>query len=291
MLTMLAGTVLRLLDEAITPLSRGFLSLHADLQPVVSFIRESVLLALMNLQYAIDVLRQVFKENSAEITVIIKSIGDAIAGAWSVIEPFLSALRLQFTSAFVQVGALIGDMVGFAIQSLYGLITFIGGAFTGDWQSIWFGIGAILKSEVNGAIGLLNLLLNGVTSGINAVISLINAVSFKIPDWVPGLGGETFGLNLRTLSAPQIPYLAQGAVLPANKPFMAVVGDQKHGTNIEAPLQTIKQALSEVMATQHTGDINIQFTGDLAQLGRVLRPVIEKENCRIGGSMVRKVGV
>ena len=42
---------------------------------------------------------------------------------------------------------------------------------------------------------------------------------------------------------PSIPRLAQGAVLPANKPFMAVVGDQRHGTNVEAPLATIQQAL------------------------------------------------
>ena len=47
-----------------------------------------------------------------------------------------------------------------------------------------------------------------------------------------------------------IPYLAQGAVLPANKPFMAMVGDQKHGTNIEAPLETIQQAVAAVMGDQ-----------------------------------------
>lgn len=45
----------------------------------------------------------------------------------------------------------------------------------------------------------------------------------------------------------ELPALAKGAVLPPNKPFLAVVGDQKHGTNVEAPLDTIKQALAEVM--------------------------------------------
>ena len=49
------------------------------------------------------------------------------------------------------------------------------------------------------------------------------------------------------LSTPQIPYLAKGAVLPANKPFMAMVGDQKHGTNVEAPLSTIQEAVALVM--------------------------------------------
>lgn len=52
------------------------------------------------------------------------------------------------------------------------------------------------------------------------------------------------------VSTPPIPYLAKGAVLPANRPFMAVVGDQRHGTNIEAPLATIQEAVSLVMEDQ-----------------------------------------
>ena len=66
-----------------------------------------------------------------------------------------------------------------------------------------------------------------------------------------------------------------------------MVGDQRHGTNIEAPLETIKQALAEVMATQGGGDITINFTGDLAQLARVLKPVIEKEGRRTGTSLAK----
>ena len=46
-----------------------------------------------------------------------------------------------------------------------------------------------------------------------------------------------------------LPELAEGAVLEPNKPFMAIVGDQKHGTNVEAPLDTIKQAVAEVIGS------------------------------------------
>jgi hypothetical protein len=75
---------------------------------------------------------------------------------------------------------------------------------------------------------------------------------------------------------PPVPQLANGAVLPANKPFLAMVGDQKNGTNIEAPLETIKQALSEVMA-QQGWDVNVEFRGELADLARILAPAITKE--------------
>lgn len=60
--------------------------------------------------------------------------------------------------------------------------------------------------------------------------------------------------SLRSPTAtPAIPQLARGAVLPANKPFMAVVGDQRHGTNVEAPLATIQEAVALVMADQMGG--------------------------------------
>lgn len=145
------------------------------------------------------------------------------------------------------------------------------------------------KGMVNGVIGFLNSMIAGIVAGINGIIGLLNKLKFKAPDWIPGLGGETFGFQIKTLTTPKIPYLAQGAVLPANRPFLAMLGDQKHGTNVEAPLDTIKQAVAEVMAMQGGGDVVIRFAGDLAQLGRVLKPVIDKENRRAGTSLAKGV--
>lgn len=149
------------------------------------------------------------------------------------------------------------------------------------------------KNMVNGIIGFLNSMIAGIVAGINGVIGLLNKLKFDIPDWIPGIGGKTFGFNMQLLNAPQIPYLAQGAVLPANKPFLAVVGDQKHGTNVEAPLDVIKQALSEVLGSDSGGRgtdvININFTGDLAQLARVLQPEIVRESNRAGRSLMKGV--
>ena len=117
---------------------------------------------------------------------------------------------------------------------------------------------------------------------INWVIEKVNGISFTNP-----FTGNTVGFNFPSIG--KIPYLAQGAVIPPNREFMAVLGDQSSGTNIEAPLETIKQALSEVMTQQGGGDINIKFTGDLAQLARVLQPVIEREQHRRGTRLVKGV--
>lgn len=88
-------------------------------------------------------------------------------------------------------------------------------------------------------------------------------------------------------SAANVPALADGAVLPPNKPFLAMVGDQRNGTNIEAPMSTIKQGVREVMSERGGGGsvTRVEFTGSLAQLGRVLRPVVTTEAERAGDSM------
>ncbi len=103
------------------------------------------------------------------------------------------------------------------------------------------------KGMVNGIIGFINGMISAVVSGVNFIIRALNKLKFDVPDWVPLIGGQTWGFNIKEITAPQIPYLAQGAVLPANKPFLAMVGDQKHGTNVEAPLSTIQEAVAIVM--------------------------------------------
>ncbi len=195
----------------------------------------------------------------------------------------------------------IGDIVAGIKRVFEGIVEFIGGVFTGDWASAWNGIKNIFggvfesliglaKTPINTIIGFVNSMIQAVMNGINAVIGAMNRISVDIPGWVPGFGGKHFGINIPTLSAPQIPMLAQGAVLPANHPFLAMVGDQKNGTNIEAPLDTIKQALAEVLAQMpmQEREIVIKFaaSGGLEQLVRLLKPYIDKENHRVGTRLI-----
>ena len=144
---------------------------------------------------------------------------------------------------------------------------------------IWNNIVSKIKGCVNSIIGAINGMIRGVVSGMNSVIRAINRLSFKIPSWVPGYGGKNFGFNISTISAPQIPYLATGAVIPPNAPFMAVLGDQKHGTNIEAPLDTIKQAVAEVIGTTRTGGGSYTFIGQINRR-TLFEEVIEEAKVR-----------
>lgn len=141
---------------------------------------------------------------------------------------------------------------------LEGIITFIDGVFSGSWEKAWEGIKEIfggiwdalvglIKAPINAIIGLINGLVSGITNGINGAINALNSIKVNVPSWIPVIGGKSFGFNIPTLAAPQIPYLAKGAVIPPNEPFMAVLGDQRRGTNIEAPLETIQEAVAIVM--------------------------------------------
>lgn len=157
---------------------------------------------------------------------------------------------------------------------LIGIIDFLCGTFTLNWKQAWEGVKEIFKGvfgtlyslvkvPINKIISLINNFINGFVNGFNSVIKAMNKLSVKIPDWVPEFGGKSFGINIKTMKAPQIPYLATGAVIPPNAPFMAVLGDQKHGTNIEAPLDTIKQAVAEVIGNTRGGGGTYTFIGQI----------------------------
>lgn len=137
---------------------------------------------------------------------------------------------------------LIDGILGGLKQVLSGVIDFVVGVFTGDWSRAWDGVCSIFKGIWNTIVSIAEGAMNFVIRAVNAVISGLNALSFDVPDWVPGIGGSKFGFNIPSVSEVSLPRLAQGAVIPPNKEFLAVLGDQKQGTNIETPLDTMIQA-------------------------------------------------
>lgn len=160
---------------------------------------------------------------------------------------------------------------------LGGLIDFIAGVFTGDWERAWDGVKSIFKGVFNGIVMILESAVNLIIKGLNWLINKINTIQINIPDW---LGGGSLGFNIPQIGELQIPRLAQGAVIPPNREFLAVLGDQKSGTNIEAPADLIRQIVREELNSSGGEEITIKFTGDLAQLARVLSPEITRQQRR-----------
>ena len=144
------------------------------------------------------------------------------------------------------------------------------------------------KLIMNSIIGFLNSMIAGIVSGVNVAIRALNTLSVSFPDWMPGgLGGKSFGVSLSEITAPKIPLLASGAVIPPNAPFAAVLGEQRSGTNIEAPENLIRQIIREEM-TDRESTVNINFGGSMGAVVRAMKPFIDKENTRTGESLVQR---
>ena len=152
-------------------------------------------------------------------------------------------------------------------------------------KTIWDGIWSAIRSVINTILGGVESMVNGVITALNRMISALNNLSFDIPDWVPGIGGETFGLDIPKVDKVHLPRLASGTVVPPRAgEFAAILGDNKRETEVVSPLSTMKQALMEALAESGISggsqQVVIRFEGNLAQLGRVLKPVIDAENSR-----------
>lgn len=143
---------------------------------------------------------------------------------------------------------------------------------------IWNGIVEKVRGGANSVLGFINGLILKVVNGINGMIDALNSLSFDVPEW---LGGGTFGFSIGHINAPQIPYLAQGAVIPPNREFLAVLGDQSSGTNVEAPLSTIEQAVANVLENQLAGQM-AGFEAVVAELREVRQAIYDTELTEAG---------
>lgn len=223
---------------------------------------------------------------------IIRSAGEKVKEIWNGLWLTVKLIGMQLWEDITQGWNDFWTNIGTALDSA---VADIQQGWNDAWTAvsdfvsdIWESITDTIETAINGIIGLVNGMISAIVGGVNGVIGVLNGFGFDVPEWAQDkLGVERVGFNIDPITAPQIPYLAQGAVIPANHEFLAVLGDQTNGTNIEAPLATIQQALAEVMEA-YTGqqDITIRFAGDLAQLARVLKPYIDKEENRRGAKLV-----
>ncbi len=213
---------------------------------------------------AVEWFSALFNSVRQTISDIFYNIGVIASGCWEVIKVVWGIVSSWFNENVVQPVAgffttLWDDFVEKARTAWEGVKTVFGKVasfFSETFQKAWAGIvkvfsvaGEIFNDIKDGILTAFKSIVNGLIKGLNSAIAVpfngINTALRKIRDI--NIAGLSPFSALKTVSVPSIPYLAQGAVLPANKPFMAVVGDQKHGTNVEAPLSVIQEAVAVTM--------------------------------------------
>ena len=171
--------------------------------------------------------------------------------ASSLIEKVKNTGSILLTS-IKETASKITSTIGNILQYL--ATTFINGWNTGwlkvkeVFKNIFDSLVNIAKVPINGVIGLINGMIRGIISGVNTAIGVLNRIKIKVPDWVPKIGGSTWGFAIPTMTAPQIPYLAKGTVVPRNAgEFAAILGDNKRETEVVSPLSTMKQAMMDAL--------------------------------------------
>lgn len=187
-------------------------------------------------------------------------------------------IKSSVTGAFTFIKDFIGNAMA-AIKKIFtGIVKFLSGAFTSDWDKAWEGIKDIFDGISTAIKGTWASVINAIIRALNWLIDKANKISFTVPGWVPGLGGKHIGVNIPKINELQIPKLAQGAVIPPNRQFLAVLGDQKSGTNIEAPLDTIKQAVAEVLGQGSDRPITIIVQMDGKEM---FRQMVRENNSQV----------
>ena len=217
---------------------------------------------------------------------LIATKGDEIQAILQKVDDFLQGIFLMdWTKIF---GPGLGDVLNAffanvkniwdAVKRIFdGVIDFIRGVFTGDWERAWKGVQnifggifdgltAIAKAPINGIIGL----LNGAIGGINKLIQGLNKIRFDVPDWVPGLGGKSFGINIGTIG--KIPYMAKGGVLSRGS---AIVGEAGPELLTMMGSRAMVQPLTSQQKTTNVGGINMYVYGAPGQDVNKLADIVE----------------
>ena len=226
---------------------------------------------------------------------LILGLFNGISGLWSMVTSFftgaLSGLQSFFSSAWSNILGAFNSFQSSLAQSfpvlatiiqgpidtikiileglkgvLDGIIQFITGVFTGNWSQAWEGVKSIFGNIFDSLAALVKQPINAVISIINKAISGINGLKLDIPDWVPVLGGKTFGLNI-----PEIPQLAVGGIVTAPTVLEAGEGGEPEAI---LPLSKLAGIMRDTIASMNRPSIISDLLGQLtgAQEDQELAP-------------------
>ena len=205
-----------------------------------------------------------------KVMLIVNVIASVIRGSMSIISAVFNGIKNTISSILNAIKTTIISIVQSIVTGSTAPLQNMKTAWVNVFNTIKSSIVNIMSSMWNGIRNVINSILSGIQSMANNVVNGINVV-IRALNAIPKIN-----LNIPTVGQISIPHLAKGAVIPPNKEFLAVLGDQTSGTNIEAPLDTIKQAFMETLMAsggmqggKDEGDIVIQIDGN--EIFRVVR--------------------
>lgn len=148
-----------------------------------------------------------------------------------------------------------------------------------------------IKEAVNAAIGKVEGLINSVIKGVNWLIEQLNKIHFDVPDWVPFAGGSSFSINVPKITEVKLPRLANGAVIPPNQQFAAILGDQRKGMNLEGPEAMFRQGVRDELSAFFSGNQNFGNGGNMTIIMEIDGREFGRASYKYGTAERQRVGV
>ena len=297
----------------------GIIGAWLDFKTVVLELWNEVLMPVLeNLKNEVsDLWNSHLKPLWDSILEFVSSVGEFLLMLWNQeIMPIVSYLIDTFgptvkSIANIIVGVVktvfgaVSDIIKGILKVLGGLLDFITGIFTGNWEKAWDGIRKIIEGIWDAIWGTIKGVINLIIDGVNALISLVYGALRAVVNGIGNIAGtigDIVGKDWHFSipdDPPQIPKLASGGYVKANTPQLAMIGDNMHQGEIVAPedkmyqisaqamkdvMQQFMSALAAMLNSSQGREMTLVFkvTGEMAPFVRLLKAELDKEANRAG---------
>ena len=270
----IAGIVIGLIAALVTGITllwnncEGFrnfiINLWDGIKLMVADIWNWIVEQYNNFVAIIDLLKIIFSEAIQAIRDKIQEFRDTWIVIWDIIKAKAEEFSLKFTEIKDGIVSVFTEKIPSAISAFKDSWIAVWDGVKQKFQDIWESFEGIAKAPLNSIIGL----INGVISGVNWLINSLNTISFTVPDWVPEIGGNSFGISLPYVN--EIPYLAKGGILEQGSAIVGEAGAElltiASGKAIVQPLTNNTTNSSSIGTTNNyynsTYEINATISND-----------------------------
>lgn len=248
-------------------------------------------------QTAWDAIKGIITTVVNNIKMVVTTVFNAIK---NVVTTVLNAIKSMHTTVWNGIKNITSSAVNAMKTVISSGLNAIKSTFTSVWNSIRSSTSSIfnsIRSTISNVVGsirsLVKSMANGVIDAVNGMIGALNGLSFSIPSWVPGIGGNSFSMSI-----PKLPHLAEGGYVRANQPQPVIIGDNRTQGEIVSPegkmsevfMETLERFFSKLLDMGYTteksgefGDLVIPIYLDGSILDEVIVTAQQRRDFRSGG--------
>lgn len=255
-------------DEKGSKTFEGIISVWNDLKTIALQLWNDVLMPVLNnLKNEVQTLwDSSLKPLWDNVLGFLSSAGDFLTMLWTqILQPIIAYLidtcgpTVKNVASIIisvagTVASILADVIGGILKALGGLMDFLTGVFTGDWEKAWTGIKDFVSGIWDAIVGVIKGAINLIIDAINLMVelaySLLRTVVNGIGDTVGKLGdavGKNWHFSIPD-DPPKIPKLANGGYVKANTPQLAMIGDNRHYGEIVAPEDKLQAMADSAVA-------------------------------------------